>query len=201
MRWGTWKSLTAKLIALFWILLPGASVYSAEAPWKLDQLMHALAGAQQHQARFVEIRELALLQQPLRSEGTLRFRPPNTLIKQFDPPNGLYYEIDDNRLLIRKPDGEEEIVRLDNAPQLLAYATALRAVHTGDLKQLQRYFGLSLSGNRDTWRLLLTPKANELSHQVRNIEITGSGGNIGRFVVSEQGGDQIITSLQTLHDQ
>jgi hypothetical protein len=195
------NSPMAKLISLFWILLAGATAHAAEAPWKLDQLMSALAGAQQHQSRFVEIRELALLQQPLKSKGTLRFRPPNTLIKQFDPPNGLYYEIDDNRLLIRKPDGVVEIVRLDNSPQLLAYVTALRAVVAGDAEQLRRYFGLSLNGNRDAWRLLLTPKAKELSRQIRNIEITGTGGNVGRFVVSEQGGDQITTSLQTLHEQ
>lgn len=169
------------------------------ASWTVEYLMQSLADVEQRQARFTEIRELSVLQQALTSEGSLSFRRPDTLTKQFDPPNGLRYEIDANRLLIRKSDGREEIIRLDNAPQLQAYVAALRAVLAGDLKRLQAYFELHLNGNRDDWQLMLTPREPGLARQVVQIEITGSQSSIAQFVVSEQGGNRIITRLHASH--
>jgi hypothetical protein len=165
------------------------------ADWTLENLMQALASVQQRQARFTETRELSLLQQALTSNGTLSFQHPDRLIKQFDPPDGLRYEVNANRLLIRKQDGSEETIRLDNSPHLLAYVAAMRAVLAGDLPRLQRFFELRLEGNREAWQLLLTPKQAGLARQVRQVEISGSQLDIIRLLILEQSGDRIITRL------
>jgi hypothetical protein len=169
------------------------------ADWTLDRLMQALAGVQQHQARFTETRELSLLQQELTSNGSLSFQRPGRLIKQFDPPSGLRYEIDANRLLIRKQDGSEETIRLDNSPHLLAYVAAMRAVLAGDLQRLQRFFELRINGSSEEWQLLLTPKQTGLARQVKQVEVSGSHHHINRFLILEQGGDRIITRLHKPH--
>ncbi|MEJ2456463.1 MAG: hypothetical protein P8103_20260 [Candidatus Thiodiazotropha sp.] len=158
--------------------------------------MQALSEVDQRQSRFVETREISLLQQALTRQGSLSFQRPDRLVKRFDPPKALSYEIEANRLLIRKSDGSEEIVRLENAPQLQAYVAAMRAVLAGDLHQLQHYFELHLDGVRERWRLRLVPKAPALSRQVEAVEIDGSDTAISRFQIFEQGGDRIITRLQ-----
>jgi hypothetical protein len=181
---------------LFILALIGATAMAAEKPaWTPAHLMQALSEVDQRQTRFVETRELSLLQQALTSRGSLTFQRPDHLVKSFDPPMGLSYEIEADRLLIRKPDGSEEIVRLDNAPQLQAYVAAMRAVLAGDLAQLERYFEPRLDGERERWRLRLIPKAPSLSRQVEAVEIEGSDTTIHRFLIFEQGGDRIVTRL------
>ncbi len=174
-------------------------VACAAAGWDIPQLMQALAGVEQRQARFTETRELSLLQQALTSEGTLSFHRPDTLIKQFDPPQELRYEIDAQRLRIRRGDGSEETLRLDNAPQLLAYVAALRAVLAGDQEELQRYFALRLEGDAEAWRLQLTPREPGLARQVREVTIRGVEDDIREFTLWQQGGDRITTRLHPAH--
>ena len=189
------RTLSRSLLLLFFLI--STSLAADESPpWTLERLMQALAGVEQHQARFSETRELSLLQQALTSTGTLSFQRPDRLIKEFDPPHGVRYEIDANRLLIRGRDGGEEIIRLDNAPQLLAYVAAMQAVLAGDLERLHSYFELRLEGPREAWNLLLTPKEPGLARQVRQVEISGAHSEVLRFLILEQGGDRIITRLQ-----
>ncbi len=179
------------------ICLIATATWAAETPeWTPDRLMQALSEVSQRQTRFVETRELSLLQQALTNQGSLSFQRPDRLVKRFDPPNGLSYEIEADRLQIRKPDGSEEIVRLDNAPQLQAYVAAMRAVLAGDLHQLERYFELQLEGDRERWRLRLTPREPTLKRQVESVEIDGSNTAISHFQIIEQGGDRIVTRLQ-----
>jgi len=171
----------------------------AESPaWSLEQLMRLFAGVEHRQSHFTETRELALLESALESSGTLTFQAPNRLIKSFDSPAGLSYEIVDNRLTLRKAHGQQEVVLLDNSPQLLAYIASLRAVLAGNLAQLDRYFNTHLSGTRDAWLLTLTPRDSQLARQLMRIEMSGSEANIRQFIMIEQGGDRILT---TLHEQ
>lgn len=183
-----------RLLSCF-LLVSCAVAADGTGDWTLDRLMHELAGVEQRQARFVETRELALLAQALSSRGTLSFQRPDRLVKQFDPPDGQRYEIEANRLLIRNPDGGEEIVRLDNAPQLLAYVAAMQAVLAGDEERLLRYFELRLEGPREAWHLLLIPKAPALVKRLKRVEIDGSRSDISQFRIMEQNGDFVVTRL------
>lgn len=169
--------------------------------WSPERLMQAFAGVDRHQARFIESRELALLQNTLTSEGTLSFTAPDSLVKQYDPPGGQRFEIAGNRLTIRDSDGREKIVLIDNSPQLLAYIASLRAVLAGDLHRLQTYFQLQLSGTADDWLLTLTPTQSHLAKQILRIEISGTRAEILQYVVIEQGGDRILTQLVNEHEK
>ena len=190
------KRLLLNLALLCWATSQALSAAQA-TDWTVETLMRAMAGAQSHHTHFTETREMTLLQQSLTSRGILTFERPDRLIKQFDPPDGLRYEIDAKRLLIRRSDGTEEIIRLDNAPQLLAFVSAMRAVLAGDLNGLRDHFTLDMQGGRQAWRMRLSPKSGLLARQVRHIEITGSDSRIETFLVEEQAGDR---TLMRLHD-
>lgn len=164
--------------------------------WSVDRLMQILAGVEQRESRFVETRQIALLEQTLTASGRLSFQQPDRLSKAFDPPGGLHYEIEANRLQIHRPDGSRETLRLDNAPRLLAYVAAMRSVLAGDSGQLQDYFELHLDGQPEAWQLRLTPIEPGLASQVRHIEIEGAGSHVSLFRILEQSGDLTTTRLQ-----
>ena len=185
------KTLLINLALLSWLCCPTVNA----SDWGIDKLMQAMAEQQTQQARFTETREMALLQQDMTSQGALTFERPDRLTKQFDQPHGLRYEIVAKRLLIQRSDGSEEIIRLENAPQLLAFVSAMRAVLAGDRNSLQEHFELSLTGQRQDWQLHLTPKARQLASQLRGIEITGSSNRITTFLVTEQAGDRLLMRL------
>ena len=188
------KTLLLKLAMFSWLW--SQTVTATEArDWGIDRLMQAMAQVQTHQARFTETHEMALLQQAMTTHGALTFERPDRLVKQFDPPHAQRYEIDAKRLLIQGSDGTEEIIRLDNAPQLLAFISAMRAVLAGDQTSLAEHFELSLTGVRQDWRLRLTPIASLLASQLRGIEITGSSNRITTFLVTEQTGDRLLMRL------
>ena len=169
----------------------------ADAPvWSLDKLMALFSTIEHRAAEFTEIRELALLDNSLESSGTLTFDAPDSLRKSFDPPLGLSYEINGNRLSLHKADGSQETVLLDNAPQLIAYVASLRAVLAGDLSQLELYFDTRLNGTEAAWLLTLVPKDSKLKRQISHIEISGRQAEIEQFIIIEQGGDRTLTRLQ-----
>jgi len=184
------------LCCLLSCLLMTSPLWADASSWTLEQLMGLLAGIEHRETRFTETRELALLDNSLESTGSLTFEAPDTLRKRFDQPVGTSYEISGSRLTISRADGSLETILLDNAPQLLAYIASLRAVLAGDLLQLKLHFEPDLSGTGDAWLLRLKPRDSQLARQLLRLEINGRQGQIQQFIVIEQGGDRITTSLQ-----
>ena len=182
-------------------LLSVPTIHAGVPALSLERLMQQFAGIEHRQTRFSETRQLALLESNLTAEGSLSFEAPDRLSKTYDPPDGQSYEISGNRLTLRKADGREEIVLLDNSPQLLAYVASLRAVLAGDLQRLRTYFDTRLSGSAADWRLTLSPRDPRLARQILRIEITGRQAEIVQSVVIEQGGDRIVTRLHGEHDK
>ncbi|MCU7844755.1 MAG: outer membrane lipoprotein carrier protein LolA [Candidatus Thiodiazotropha sp. (ex Monitilora ramsayi)] len=188
---------TLRTALLLLSLFMTASIQAEATDWTLAQLMLKFTETGQRENRFTEIRELSLLNHSLESKGTLTFTPPDRLSKQFDPPDGLGYGIEGNRLTIRKSDGSIETLLLDHSPRLLAYIASLRAVLAGDLPGLSVYFDTELKGSSADWQLTLLPREPKLSQQVSRIEITGQKADIRQFMVIEQGGDRITTRLHS----
>lgn len=184
------------LCALLLGLLVSPLSWADDFAWSLERLMAQFAGIEHRESRFIETRELALLNNSLESTGTLSFDAPDSLRKSYDPPSSLSYEITGNRLTLRKADGSLETVLLDNAPLLLAYIASLRAVLAGDQTQLNLYFDPHLSGTQADWLLSMVPRDPQLAGQVLRLEIIGRQAEIEQFIVIEQGGDRIITRLQ-----
>ena len=186
---------TFRTALLLLSLLATASIQAETTDWTLAQLMLQLTETDRRENRFSETRELSLLNHTLESKGTLTFTSPDRLSKQFDPPHGMGYSIEGNRLTIRKSDGSIETLLLDHSPRLLAYIASLRAVLAGDLPGLSIYFDTELKGSSADWQLTLLPRESKLSQQVSRIEITGQKVNIRQFMVVEQSGDRITTRL------
>ena len=182
------------VLLLFSLSLPAV----AEEPhWSLDYLMNQWQASGERQARFTETRQLALLDQPIEQQGTLLFQPPDRLVRTLAPPSSTKYEIEGNRLTLWR-NQQQQVVLLDNIPELLAFSASFRSVLSGDRETLERYFNPELTGNRDAWSLNLIPKEGALGSKIKRIEITGTALQIERYLVIESNGDQIITQLMPI---
>ncbi|MBW9258246.1 MAG: outer membrane lipoprotein carrier protein LolA [Candidatus Thiodiazotropha sp. (ex. Lucinisca nassula)] len=171
---------------------------AAEEPrWSLDYLMDQWQVSGERQARFTETRQLALLDQPIEQQGTLLFQPPDRLVRTLAPPSSTRYEIEGNRLTLWR-NQQQQVVLLDNIPELLAFSASFRSVLSGDRETLERYFTPELTGSQNAWSLNLIPKQGALGSKINRIEITGKALQIQRYLVIESNGDQIITQLMPI---
>lgn len=86
-------------------------------------------------ARFVQIKRLGLLAEPLQSTGRVAFEYPDTILWKVDDPP-FEFEIDRGR--VRLPEGQER--ELDVATGLPSVFTAMAAIFTGDEAKLLAAF-------------------------------------------------------------
>lgn len=176
----------------------GAAVPESGAP-TLETLFARLAERRETRVRFVEVKRMSLLTQPLRLEGTLEFRPPNTLAKHVEKPVTEDYVIEQGQVRVSKPgQGEQVTLALSDLPPLEAFAESLRAPLAGDLEALQRHWRPSLGGSWRHWLLALTPLRPELSGLIRSVTLEGEGDRLTRMTLEETGGDRSTLSFQPI---
>ncbi|MES9852554.1 MAG: outer membrane lipoprotein carrier protein LolA [Candidatus Thiodiazotropha sp. L084R] len=186
------------LLGLF--LITHGPVSGAEEPaWSLEHMMKQWQSTGERHTRFTEVRELALLEQPIQQTGTLVFQPPDRLIRTLSPPSDTRYEIEGNRLILWQGDQQQTLL-LDNLPELLAFSASFRSVLGGDIETLTTFFTPKLSGDHTAWTLTLDPKQKELAAKITQIEIDGREFEIDRYRVIETNGDQIITHLTPIQE-
>ncbi|MCG8122625.1 MAG: outer membrane lipoprotein carrier protein LolA [Candidatus Thiodiazotropha taylori] len=191
------RSGTGSLSLILLLFSLGLTAVADEPRWSLDYLMDQWQASGERQARFTETRQLALLDQPIEQQGTLLFQPPDRLVRTLAPPSNAKYEIEGNRLTLWR-NQQQQVVLLDNIPELLAFSASFRSVLSGDRETLERYFSPELTGNLDAWSLNLIPKEAALGSKIKRIEITGTALQIERYLVIESNGDQIITQLMPI---
>jgi len=187
--------LTAALVA--WAL--GGPAAAAEEPWTLPRLMALLSGHGDNVTRFVEEKKLAILNQPLRLEGTMEFHKPAYLAKHVLKPVEEHYIIDGDRVTVEKPkEGSTAQLSLADYPALQAFAASLRAPLAGDTDTLGHFYQTSLGGTREHWLLALAPLRPELAKEVRLMKLQGSGDRIERLDIEEASGDTSAIRFQPL---
>jgi hypothetical protein len=170
--------VTAALLAL-----PAA----AEAPRDLSTLMAAFARVPAARATYVERKQIALLDVPLRYEGRLTYRAPDYLKKEVLVPRVESYEIGNGRLTIES-DGQRRELALNEHPPLLAFIESLRATLAGDLPSLQRNYEIAYEPGTRGWNLRLTPRA-QLRNYITGITVHGSDAAVESVEIREASGD------------
>lgn len=167
--------------------------------FNLDDLGALLSGVRQSQAEFVETKQLALLERPLRLQGRLYFRAPDYVRKEVTSPDYEDYEIEGDQVRIRNAEGSRT-VSLDRHPALRAIAAAFRATLGGDFAALQRFYRLQLTGSRADWQLQMIPRDPSMAARIEHIEVTGSGAELFSVLILESDGDQSLMRMRTVGD-
>jgi len=169
------------------------------AAWAFDlKELGALLGQQRNaEARFTEERFVSGLDQPLRSSGTLSFTAPDRFARQTLEPRAESMLVEGNNVTLKR-GGRTRQMTLDAVPEATALLEALRGTLSGDLALLQKSYQARLLGNATRWRLTLTPLAQRLGTQVKQLEIEGQGPNLKSVEVQLAGGDRSVMTIEPL---
>lgn len=181
-------------------LLLAAALLAASPPaWALDlpALVALLAQRRNTEARFVEERFISGLDQPLRSSGTLSFQAPDRFSRQTLEPRPEAMSVVGNTVTLTR-GGRTRQMTLDAVPEATALLEALRGTLNGDLALLQKFYTARVEGHASRWRLTLTPLAQRLGTQVRQLEIEGQQSDLKSVEVLLAGGDRSVMHIEPL---
>jgi hypothetical protein len=180
-------------------LLAGA--LAAEPPdkarWGLPELMARLAAIPSATARFREEKHLSMLNEPLIVEGALAYARPDFLQKRALAPREENYEIRGDQLTIDIAGEKRRQLSLAEQPVLLAFAESLRAVLTGDLPRLERYYRVQFIGSEKRWALLLKPLDAAIAKYVVAITVQGQDNRVTRIKTEETDGDYTLMLISS----
>lgn len=171
------------------------AVPSHAADWDLDQLMQTLAQTRSGQARFVEKKSIAILDQPVESSGELLYTAPDRLEKRTVKPKPETMVVQGDTLEIER--GRQKIkVQLQEYPELAAFIDSIRGTLAGDRKALERSYQLTLEGSAQAWTLKLLPIDSKMKQVVALIRITGVRDEIRSIHVTQVDGDSSLMSIE-----
>ncbi|MFO1269747.1 MAG: LolA-related protein [Rubrivivax sp.] len=176
------------------VAVPAAARAQAGKPFSIDALMVLLAQRGSGQARFTEERTVAGFEGPLRSSGLLSFTAPDRFSRETLEPRRERMEVAGNQIRLER-GGRVRVLTLDAVPELVALVEGLRGTLSGNAALLRKHFELRLEGQARLWTLTLLPLDSTLASQVRQLQISGTQGDL-RSVDMQMAGQQ--RSLMTI---
>ncbi len=183
-------------VGLAAVLLAGALPAVAAEPWGLEDLFARFAAVGSSNARFVETREVSLLNAPLESSGTLTYRRPDFLEKRTLQPQAESLRLEADRLSLTQADGASRTLSVSSMPEIQTYVESIRATLRGDVPTIMRFYEVALEGTAQDWRMQLTPRADEARAAVQRIVIAGREAVIRRIEILQADGDRSVMTIQ-----
>ena len=177
------------------MLLPAIS---QAADWNLEQLMQSLAQTRVSQARFVEKKNIALLDKPVESSGELFYSAPDRLEKRTLKPKPEFMVLDQGTLVIER-GRQKHRLQLQDYPELAVFIESIRGTLAGDRKALERNYRLALEGTAAHWTLQLWPLDEKMLAVVKRIRITGVRDAMRSFEIFQTDGDSSLMLIEKLN--
>lgn len=193
---GTWLR-SGVFLCLLAIALCILSPRAVAAGWTLDQLMSSLAQTRTAKAKFHEIKYLNVLESSVESTGELLYVAPDKLVKRTIKPQPELMQMEGDTLTLER--GKNKFtMRVHEAPELAALIESMRGTLAGDRAALEKNFEVALKGKRERWTLSLTPIHTKALQVIRNIEVSGSHGEVKVIEVLQSNGDRAITAVEKM---
>lgn len=169
------------------------------ADWGLPQLMAGFAAIEESRARFQEEKHLAMLTEPLRLSGTLRYVRPDQIEKLIAQPYAESLRIEQGRLEWTA-QGRTRTLSLRSQPQIWALVESLRATLAGDLPALQRHYAVKFDGSRAKWEITLEPRFDSLSQYIQKIRLQGRDNLLRQVEIVEANGSRSLMRIEEMEN-
>ncbi len=140
-------------------------------------------------AEFREEKRIALLRDPLVSQGSIYFAPPDRLARHVRTPipsvvlligDRVSYDFKGNR-------GDLEI---DSHPMIRGMSSIFRLLLAGDAEGLERLFDVKAEiVESGRWEIVLRPSQQPLREAIESMRVSGSGARLGELHITERNGD------------
>lgn len=197
-RHGLRLAVVGALVAV--AALPTWELRAQDAPADLPALLARFRTVRGLSARFREEKFIALLEEPLVSEGVLHFAPPARIARLVERPAASSMVLDGDELRLIDARGTQRI-DLQRMPIVRAFVDAFRAVLAGDGAALDRSFRTRLRRESDgSWTLGLSPRIRAVARAIRWVELSGRDVRISRLRIIEVSGDEsrtVFTDVDT----
>ena len=171
------------------------ATFARAAGFDLPALMQQLAQVHAGVANFVEDRQVAQLDQSMRSSGRLSFSAPDTFERETLRPRPERLAVVGNQLTITR-GGRTRTALLDSVPEAAVIVEAVRGTLTGNAATLQRLFDTSVAGSPDDWQLDLLPREARMRAQVASIRVTGRGAAVREVRITMADGDTSVMHIE-----
>ena len=179
-----------------WLLCLSLPPAIAQADgWGISQLMHGLAHGPHETARFAEQKYIGVLDTPILSSGRLKYVAPDYLEKHTTSPKDERMVLDGDVLTLTQDD-KTYTLRLSEQPAAVAYANSIRGLLSGNLSVLRQSYDLQLTGDRQSWTLLLHPTNPQVVQLIDSISVTGSGTRIRTIEYDQSDGDRTVMTIK-----
>ena len=164
----------------------------------LDELMRKLAQRGPENARFVEKKYLAVLDnKPVESSGELRYAPPNRIEKKTLKPKPDSLIVDGDQAIVER-NGQRMTLRLSAYPDIAPFVDSIRGTLSGDRKSLERVYRLELSGDAERWTLVMLPSDQKLATIVQRIDVAGNHDQVRSIAILQGDGDRSVMTIDRI---
>lgn len=188
-RPGAWH---IALLVSFLAAAAGAGEPAPVRPLDLVTLMRHFAASRGVEADYREEKTLPLLVEPLVSEGTLYFAPPDRLARFTRAPEEASMLVKGDRLRIEDALGVEEL-DLAGEPTARQIVEQLLVLFRGDLAALEREYEVGFSSEGERWILTLAPRSLRVRQLIREIRMEGRAGALDEMILHGAEGEQTLT--------
>lgn len=188
------RSSAATLFAALWVSAAPASPLGAQ-PLTLETLMEGMASASGVVADYEEVKELALLREPIRSRGRLYFVPPDRMLRHTQTPAESRLVMDAGRMEYRS-EGDAAPVDLSADPAARQFAENFVALFAGDLDALQERYEVDFEATSEGWTLDLTPRSTLVRRFVARVSLQGEERVLRELLLVETDGDRTTTRFE-----
>jgi len=166
---------------------------AAESPDPVA-LVRALARPAPSETAFVEIRDSALLKQPLQVSGHYRRPDRDTLVREVDAPYRETTTLAGGQAVIAREGKPEQRYSLARVPELAGVQSSFGALLDGDAATLQQQYELSAQGTPAHWTLRMQPRDPGLRKRVLAVRLYGDGSEL-RCIATEPARGQVQRTL------
>jgi len=166
------------------------------AAFSLAELMDGMAATSGVIADFREQKQIALLEKPLESSGTLYFVPPSRLARFTSKPEPSALIINGEEL--RFQQGDREKFDMTGYPMARIFIDNFIVLFNGDLPKLKDLYRTHFSAKGEDWTLILEPRKSPLRGLVKEIALRGDRTGIREMVMQSRDGDRTSTALDVI---
>lgn len=164
------------------------------AAFDVASLMALLRASHPGRATFHETKHIAVLDQPVETDGELRFTPPDRLEKRSTGLNAESLVADRDSVTLEHA-GRRQVLALSQYPEVALFVDSIRGTLAGDRALLEKTYDLALAGDAARWTLTLRPREPRLARIVARIDIEGSQGRVQRVEIQQADGDHSIMTI------
>ena len=176
---------------------PGQAAPKASASGEvtIDSLLARFRGIVGLSAHFREEKHIALLAQPLVSEGTVHYAPPGRIARHTLTPSPSSVVLDGTTLRFGDATSEHSI-DTGASPVVRAFVDSFLAILAGDRASLERSFVVDFHNPAgQKWEIALVPRDPTLARIIREIRFAGDDVVISQMRIREASGDEGVTTF------